>query len=140
MAREGFGMNGSLRRCALLALVVALLANPTTGCRTSQILRIDTTLAPPAHATLEDLEGAIRAAGADLGWKIEPWGRGRMKGTLRMRTHTAVVSIRYSKETLAIDYVSSENLGHRGDRIHRNYNHWVKNLEMRVKRRIALIP
>jgi hypothetical protein len=132
-------MKGSLRRRALVSLVIAFFASAVTGCRTSQILRIDATLAPPPHATLEDLERAIRAAGSDLGWKIELLGRGRMKGTLRVRSHTAEVSIRYTKEILVIDYVSSENLMHSGDTIHRNYNHWVKNLEMRIKRRIALI-
>jgi hypothetical protein len=63
-----------------------------------------------------------------------------MKGTLRVRSHTAVVSIRYSRQALVIEHVSSESLKCSGDTIHRNYNHWVKNLEFRIKRRIGLIP
>jgi hypothetical protein len=82
---------------------------------------------------------AIKRAGTSLGWDIQKVGPGKMKGTLDVRRHVAVVDITYDMKSFSIEYVSSQNLLHDGDMIHRNYNRWIKNLEKAIRTEVASI-
>ena len=118
-------------------IATCLAVTLVTACRTVPILTPDAPLSPPASATLADIGRAVVAAGTDLGWVIELQESGEARGTLSLRDHQAVVKIRFSKQSLQIDYVSSLNLLHSGNDIHRNYNNWVKNLRVEIQKRVA---
>lgn len=108
------------------------------GCATSAPIRdADFPIAPVRGTSLDTIERAIIEAGVDLGWGIAPVRPGEATGTLNLRRHKAVVRIRYDTHRVRIDYLDSENLDHDGDMIHRNYNRWIRNLEVRIMRRIG---
>ena len=124
-----------LRALTTLCLIASLFV----ACRTAPILNPSVTLTPPASASLEEIGRAIVATGTRLGWVIQVEGPGEARGSLDLRGHQAVVKILFSKTSLRIDYVSSVNLMHSGDEIHHNYNNWVKNLQVRIQRKVAAL-
>jgi hypothetical protein len=89
--------------------------------------------------TMEDVSKAINRAGASLGWKIEPAGPGAMVGTLNLRTHTAVVDIRYDTKAYSIKYKDSKDLRYDGKTIHRAYNGWVQNLDKAIRTQLGFL-
>jgi hypothetical protein len=121
-------------------LLIAVLMVYVGACRTAPIYNVtDASYVPPASASAKDIERAIISAGASLGWDIEKAGPGKMKGTLHLRSHVAVVDITYDKKSFSIQYVSSKNLLQSGDQIHRNYNNWIMNLKQAIHREVAAI-
>lgn len=76
-----------------------------------------------------NIEAIIKTAAINRGWSVSDAGPGVIKATLKTRTHVAVVDIHYTKQTYSINYVSSVDLLYNGERIHRNYNKWVRTLE-----------
>ena len=93
----------------------------------------------PADPSRTDTEvaNAIKRAALELGWETRDDGPGEMTATLHLRTHVAVVSIHYDANRYEIRYADSTNLDHQGDRIHRNYNSWVKNLDARIRKQLG---
>lgn len=62
---------------------------------------------------------------------------GLIRAELYVRSHHAVVEIPYSDKFYSILYVESENLKYDDGEIHRNYNRWVNNLNVDIKRKLA---
>jgi hypothetical protein len=82
--------------------------------------------------TLAQRTDQIRRAGASLGWNMQSYGPGLMRGTLNLREHQAVVDIPYDTERFSIRYVNSTNLNYDGTNIHPNYNSWVQRLQRTI--------
>jgi hypothetical protein len=95
--------------------------------------------AMPRGATLDDVSEAIWRAGRKLGWNIEREGPGELVGTLRVRSHVAVVSITHDRQHFAIRYRDSDNLDVEDGRIHPNYNVWVSRLVDKIRREPVLL-
>ena len=85
----------------------------------------------------DEVKKAIMRAGGTLGWKMDDSARGKITGTLNVRTHTAVVEIPYSTKSYSINYKSSVNLNEEDGQIHNNYNGWVKNLAKGIDAQLA---
>ena len=81
---------------------------------------------------LSDVTKAIRRAGAELGWEMQEEVPGHIVGTFIKGKHAAFVDITYTREEYSINYRSSRYLDYRGDRIHRNYNAWVRYLSVAI--------
>ena len=73
------------------------------------------------------------------GWIIKDAGEGRLRASYHARTHMAAVAIVYNEQTFSIEYLDSNRLGYDGQSIHRNYNRWVRNLELDILRNLALL-
>jgi hypothetical protein len=128
-----------MKRVAWIVGVVMLAG--LAGCRTAPIHNITSApLAQPPNAalTMADVSRAIVTAGRKLGWRIEEIAPGEMTATLAIRKHVAVVAITHDTSTFSINYRASTNLAQSGTTIHRNYNHWVENLEKAIRSEIAL--
>ncbi len=121
----------------ILAGTIATLCISQIGCTSAPIQNANFPITPAGGTSLDAVERSIIEVGVDLGWVIEPTGPGEATGTLNLRTHMAVVRIRYDARRVRIDYVDSRNLDHHGDRIHRNYNNWIRNLEVKIQRSIG---
>ena len=78
------------------------------------------------------VKAAILVAGTSLGWKMEEVSPGHIRGTLNLRTHTAIVDVPYSTTKYSIVYKSSVNLNEKDGQIHKNYNSWVQNLSKKI--------
>lgn len=88
--------------------------------------------------TAEDVRGAIRRAGAGLGWQMKDDGPGKMSGTLMLRNHVAAVNVDYDATKYGIQYKDSSNLRYDAAKgtIHRNYNTWIQNLNKAIQREL----
>ena len=83
--------------------------------------------------TEDQVRKAIVSAGNGLGWVIAPVSPGMVTGTLNLRTHLAVVDIRYTTKSFSIIYKDSTNLHYRNGQIHRDYNGWIENLDRDIR-------
>jgi len=113
------------------------------GAALAQVPVYDVTDAPVKSnkdpLTREDVGKAIVRGGVGLGWKIEPAGPGAMIGTLHLRTHTAVVDIRYDTKSYSIKYKDSQNLNYAAGKIHKAYNGWIQNLDKAIGVQLQLL-
>ncbi len=112
---------------AVAGLLVVACAQP--------IRNVSDAPVPKTGLTGEQMAAAIKQAGTGLGWTMKEMGPGKMEATLRLRTHVAVVDIAYGPETYSITYKESTNLDYaaKEQRIHRNYNSWIQNLENAIR-------
>ena len=107
-------------RPALHALfAVALLV--VAGCTSKPILNISDVPVEWSKQplTIDDVSKAIARAAVGLGWTLTQSGPGFLVATLNLRSHVAMVDIRYSTKSYSITYRDSQNLGYDGTMIHR---------------------
>ncbi|MBU1224744.1 MAG: hypothetical protein KKA22_09825 [Gammaproteobacteria bacterium] len=118
----------------LAGIVLAMLG----GCRSAGIYNVS---AAPVVAnkavSMDDVQKAIIRAGAGLGWQMKPVEPGLIVGTLTLRTHMAMVNVKYDTKTYSITYKDSSNLDYTGDSIHKNYNGWVTNLDRGIQSQLS---
>jgi hypothetical protein len=118
----------------LAGIVIAMLG----GCRSAGIYNVS---AAPVVAnkavSMDDVQKAIIRAGASLGWQMKPVKPGLIVGTLTLRTHMAMVNVKYDAKTYSITYKDSSNLDYTGDSIHKNYNGWVTNLDRGIQSQLS---
>jgi predicted small lipoprotein YifL len=121
--------------------VIALCVFGLAACgRSAPIYNVqESPLGAPETASMAQIEKAIVAAGTGLGWEIKPEGSGRATGTLKLRSHVAVVDIVYNTKTFSIQYKDSVNLNYSTGWIHPNYSSWVRNLEKAIREEAARI-
>jgi hypothetical protein len=118
-------------RTALGAMAFVLIA----GCTSRPIYNVaDAPVVTSGKAaSMQDVQGAIIRAGSSLGWKMSPAEPGLVVGRLDLRTHTAIVNVRYDVKTYSITYKESVNLDADGTNIHKNYNGWIENLDRGIR-------
>jgi hypothetical protein len=118
----------------LAGIVIAMLG----GCRSAGIYNVS---AAPVVAnkavSMDDVQKAIVRAGVGLGWQMKPVEPGLIVGTLNLRTHMAMVNIKYDTKTYNITYKDSSNLDYTGDNIHKNYNGWIQNLDSGIRAQLS---
>src|ERR1700690_1055148 len=118
----------------LAGIVVALLG----GCRAAEIYTVSATPVVANKAvSMEDVQKAIVRAGVALGWEMKPVEPGLILGTLHLRTHMAMVDIKYDTKTYSITYKDSTNLDYNGHNIHKNYNGWIQNLDSGIRSQLT---
>lgn len=126
-----------MRKIILMGLAVILLA----GCATPHPVRnitAEPVVGPAGRAvSLEEVGKAILRAGGTLGWQMKQMEPGYILGTLKLRSHVAVVDIRYTNKNYNITYKDSTNLDYDGKHIHNNYNGWISNLDRAIKTQLA---
>jgi len=128
----------ALKWSAILAVTLSLFA---LGCTTKPIFNVSAapvqTVKP--NPSLAEVEGAIRRAGAGLGWQMLPTKPGHILATLYLRTHVAKVDVNYTATTYSIMYNDSTNLEYDGQNIHNNYNGWILNLNNAIRAQLSSI-
>ena len=117
----------------------AFLVVFSAGCRSNPVYNVEgaAVISGKTNASLDDVQKAIMRAGGTLGWVMTPAGSGEVLGTLRLRKHVAVVSIKFNARTYSILYKSSENLDYDGKNIHSNYNGWIQNLHKAIQAQLT---
>ena len=127
----------TIQRLVAIAAFSFVAASPA-ALATQPIQNItDAPIASTKPLTAAQVKQAITVAGVGLGWQIAEDGPGKLKGTLNLRKHTAIVEIPYSAKKYSIIYQSSVNLDEKNGEIHRNYNSWVRNFEKAINAAIA---
>ena len=116
---------------ALLA-VSACVQHPIYQVQDAQVVTTSGKALTPAQ-----VRQAIVTAGTALGWTVVDAQPGKREGTLNLRTHTAVVDIPYSATAYSIVFKRGDNLNVEGDKIHKNYNGWVQNLDRGIRTELS---
>lgn len=84
------------------------------------------------------LKNIIIAACSKYGWVINSATDTNVVATLNHNNKESVtIDIPYSKESVAFKYKSSSNMRYDGEKIHRSYNRWIKNLEVNIRNGIV---
>ena len=125
----------------ILKIVIPAVALLLIGCRgnlpVNDIASVPITT--PRTATLQEIERAIRTAGAGLGWQMVPRGPGKIEGTILLREHRAVVDVSFDVKTYSIKYKDSTNLKYDGTSIHPQYNNWIINLDKAIRAQLSAL-
>jgi hypothetical protein len=116
----------------ILAVTASLLL---VACTTQPIMNVSGApiQSSKPKPSMDEIRQAIVRAGSGLGWEMKPDRPGHLTGRLALRTHVAVVDVDYTQTTYSIKYRESTNLDADGDKIHRNYNGWIQNLDKAIK-------
>ncbi len=88
----------------------------------------------PSGLSMAQVEQGIVSGSLEGRWIAKVVAPGHIEARLSVRSHVAVVGIEFSESTYSIRYKDSHNLDYKSGRIHRNYNHWVANLNLAVQR------
>ncbi|MGE4441649.1 MAG: hypothetical protein AB7D27_09195 [Desulfomicrobium sp.] len=127
---------------SLMLVTIALLL--ASGCRTVPVRNIENAplvTTSQAHPDMQKIGDAIIKAGTGLGWRMTQKDAGLIIGKLYVRTHRADVEIIYNHENYSIIYKDSSNLKYNPEKstIHRQYNNWIKNLDLAIQKEIVSI-
>ena len=86
-----------------------------------------------------DVRRAIVEALETRGWSVGQESPGLVVASILVRgRHQAWVDIPYSTKGYQIRYRDSAGLDYDGERIHRNYNRWVQQLDADIHRQLQL--
>ncbi|WP_394126530.1 hypothetical protein [Vibrio hepatarius] len=116
-----------------------LLALLLVGCgRVQPVMNVEDT---PVGYNLQSkqVKMAIMQAATNRGWVVEEVSPGEFNAKLHVRSHYAEVKIPFNSKFYSILYLNSDNLRAEDGKIHRNYNRWVNNLNVDIKRQLSLI-
>lgn len=124
-----------MKRNSIVLTVSLTLVLLLGGCRSAPVYNV-------AHSPVNmdsgdykeaDVEKAILKAGLAQGWKMDAVSPGTIRGTLNIRSHQAVVVVRFDTQEYSINYESSQNLDHYQGQIHKNYNAWIRHLDNAIQ-------
>lgn len=119
----------------LSSLLLTLLL---VGCgRVQPVMNVEDT---PVGYNLQskEVKMAIMQAATNRGWTVEEVGPNELNAKIHVRSHYAEVKIPFNDKFYSIIYLNSENLKANGGKIHRNYNRWINNLNVDIKRQLTL--
>ncbi|MDX1301317.1 hypothetical protein [Photobacterium sp.] len=120
-------------------LVVAAMFVTLVGCsRVQPLLNVENT---PVVFNLQSshVKQAIIEAGIGRGWVMRETTPGKIRGEYQARSHRAIIDITYNAKTYSIEYADSDNLKYEDGKIHRNYNRWINNLDVDIKKKLAML-
>ncbi|WGT30926.1 hypothetical protein [Pseudomonas marginalis] len=116
----------SLLRATLITL--ALLT--TAGCTSKPILNTQHDLPADAQVSEEKMKTVIVNALQKREWTVQRLSPQLVQAEITVRNqYYAAIDIRYTRNSYAITYRDSRQLGYKDGKIHRNYNRWVNNLD-----------
>lgn len=121
------------------AFLVLLVLMAAVGCRSAPIYNVTNQTIIPSGGkpkSPEEVKTAIVEAGRARGWAMKDIAPGHLEAELRLRSHVAVVEIKYSPTSYSITYRNSMNLNYDGTNIHPNYNSWIVNLQRDIESRL----
>jgi len=125
-----------------LGLIIAACILLVAACAPAPVLNISNAPVQTGSgqkASLDAVGKAIIRAGVTLGWQMKTVKPGNIVGTLNLRGHTAVVDVTYDTQTYNITYKDSTNLKYNGERIHKNYNGWIQNLDRDIRAQLSTL-
>ncbi|KAE9650325.1 hypothetical protein IFR35_08175 [Pseudomonas fluorescens] len=116
----------SLLRATLITL--ALLT--TAGCTNKPVLNTQHDLPVNAQVSEEKMKAVIVNALQKREWTVQRLSPQLVQAEITVRNqYYAAIDIRYTRNSYAITYRDSRDLGYKDGKIHRNYNRWVNNLD-----------
>ena len=116
----------SLLRATLITL--ALLTS--AGCTSKPVLNTQHDLPASAQISEEKVKQVIVAALQKREWTVLRQSPQLVQAEITVRNqYYAAIDISYTRNSYAITYRDSRDLGYKDGKIHRNYNRWVSMLD-----------
>lgn len=116
----------SLLRATLITL--ALLT--TAGCTSKPVLNTQHELPATSQVSEKKMKQVIVAALQKREWTVQRLSPQLVQAEITVRGQFyAAIDIRYTRNSYAITYRDSRDLGYKDGKIHRNYNRWVSMLD-----------
>ena len=116
----------SLLRVTLITLALLVSA----GCTSKPILNTQHALPANAQVSEEKMKTVIVNALQKREWTVQRLSPQLVQAEITVRNqYYAAIDIRYTRNSYAITYRESRELGYKDGKIHRNYNRWVNNLD-----------
>ena len=116
----------SLLRATFITL--ALLA--TAGCTSKPVLNTQHDLSANSQVSDEKMKTIIVNALQKREWTVQRLSPQLVQAEITVRNqYYAAIDIRYTRNSYAITYRDSRDLGYKDGKIHRNYNRWVSMLD-----------
>ncbi|MFQ6348743.1 hypothetical protein ACQRBV_07020 [Pseudomonas sp. R11F] len=116
----------SLLRATLITL--ALLS--TAGCTSKPVLNTQHDLVAGPQVSEEQVKQVIVNALQKREWTVQRLSPQLVQAEITVRNQFhAEIDIRYTRNSYAITYRDSRDLGYKDGKIHRNYNRWVSMLD-----------
>lgn len=116
----------SLLRATLITL--ALLT--TAACTSKPVLNTQHDLPANAQVSEEKIKQVIVVALQKREWSVQRLSPQLVQAEITVRNQFyAAIDIRYTRNSYAITYRDSRDLGYKDGKIHRNYNRWVSMLD-----------
>ena len=116
----------SLLRVTLITL--ALLV--TAGCTSKPVLNTQHDLPAGTQVSEEQVKQVIVTALQKREWTVQRLSPQLVQAEITVRGQFyAAIDIRYTRNSYAITYRDSRDLGYKDGKIHRNYNRWVSMLD-----------
>ncbi|WP_455823775.1 hypothetical protein [Pseudomonas graminis] len=116
----------SLLRATFITL--ALLA--TAGCTSKPVLNTQHDLSANTPVSDEKMKTIIVNALQKREWTVQRLSPQLVQAEITVRNqYYAAIDIRYTRNSYAITYRDSRDLGYKDGKIHRNYNRWVSMLD-----------
>lgn len=85
-------------------------------------------------ATLKQVQDAFVRAATYKRWEVKVIEPGHIVATITVRRHFAQIDVKLTAEQYSITYNHSRELRYDGEKIHRNYNKWIKLLEQQFQK------
>ena len=116
----------SLLRAALITLALLTAA----GCTSKPVLNTQHDLPANAQVSEEKMKTVIVNALQKREWTVQRLSPQRVQAEITVRNqYYAAIDITYTRNSYAITYRDSRDLGYKDGKIHRNYNRWVSMLD-----------
>ena len=116
----------SLLRATLITLALLTAA----GCTSKPVLNTQHDLPANAQVSEEKMKTVIVNALQKREWTVQRLSPQRVQAEITVRNqYYAAIDITYTRNSYAITYRDSRELGYKDGKIHRNYNRWVNNLD-----------
>ena len=126
--------NKIMKRYLPLALTLPLLL---IGCsRTAYIRDIHQAPVPATatHLSQDQVRDIIISTVGKRRWSCQSLAPNLLICDQQARGHNARVNIKFSTQTFSINYVDSQGLRKKGDRIHNKYNRWIHRMKSDIQR------
>lgn len=119
--------------------VLIFLSLALMGCSQLQPIMAVENAEVTFNLPVSSVKKAILEAGAQRDWIMTETSPGIIRGDLSVRSHKAVIEITFNDKAYSINYVNSENLKYSDGKIHRNYNRWINNLSLDIRKKLSIL-
>jgi len=128
----------NLKVAAALVVFLTITISSTASARLDPVFDIVATeIVSNTPKNLEAVKKAIIAGGKVRQWRMKEVVPGHLEAVIDVRTHQATVDIMFDELTYSITYRDSVNLNYKDGLIHRNYNKWIRNLDLSIQKSLS---
>jgi len=128
----------NLRIVAALVVFLTVSLSNTASARLDPVFDIVAAeIVSNTPKNLEAVKKAIIAGGKVRQWRMTEVAPGHLEAVIDVRTHQATVDIIFDELTYSITYRDSVNLKYKDGLIHRNYNKWIRNLDLSIQKSLS---